>query len=62
MVRRVLGGFGAGMLAIGALQVLNLFVFQTYWPYLTLVIYYVFFSLSTFAVITLMLWNANEDT
>jgi hypothetical protein len=62
MVRRVLGGFGFGMLPIGALQILNLFLFQTYWPYLTLVIFYVFFSLSTFAMITLMLWNASEET
>jgi hypothetical protein len=62
LARRVFGGFGVGMLAIAVLQILNLFVFQTYWPYLTLVIFYVFFSLSTFAVITLMLWNVNEDT
>ena len=61
MSRRVLSGFGMGMLGIGVLQVLNLFVFQTYWPYLTMVIFYVFFSLSTFAVITLILWNTSGD-
>jgi hypothetical protein len=62
MARRVLSGFGIGILAIGALQLLNLFVFQTYWPYLVLVVYYVFFSLSSFGVITLMMWNENEET
>ena len=61
MARRVLSGFGIGMLVIGALQALNLFVFQTYWPYLTMVIYYVFFSLSAFAVITLILWNTSGN-
>jgi hypothetical protein len=62
MARRVLSTFGFGMLTIGALQVLNLFLFQTHWPYLLLVIFYVFFALSTFAVITLMLWNSSAET
>jgi hypothetical protein len=61
MARLVFGGFGIGMLIIGVLQVLNLVVFQTYWPYLTMVIFYVFFSLSVFAVITLVLWNTSGD-
>lgn len=61
VARRVLSAFGMGMLAIGVLQILNLFLFQTYWPYLTMIIFYVFFSLSVFAVITLILWSASTD-
>jgi hypothetical protein len=58
---RLLYGFGLGLLVMGLLQILNLSVFQTYWPYLIMVIYYVFFSLSVFAVITLALWNGDEN-
>lgn len=61
MAGRVMGGFGMGSLLIGVLQALNLFVFQTYWPYLTMVIYYVFFSLCMFAVFTLIQWDTGTD-
>jgi hypothetical protein len=56
-----LGASGFGMLAIGALQVLNLFLCQTPWPYLTLGNFYVVFTLSTFAVITMMFWSASGE-
>jgi hypothetical protein len=56
-----LGASGFGMLAIGALQVLNLFLCQTPWPYLTLGNFYVVFTLSTFAVIMMMFWSASGE-